>query len=1074
MSTKSSVTSVAASTSGSLDLTVGGKVFITLDVAPSVSLNLTGGTPTLKLSDGGVATYNAAASTAGALVFDYTVSAGQTSSALAITSASLNGATVNGGGTLDFTKATGVTLTASNEAHTQTGHVLIDTTAPTASIASATSPSGTDLGAGKTVTITVAFSEDVTVTGKPALTLNDGGSATYASGSGSTKLVFTYTVAAGQNTDDLSVTGVALPTGAAVQDAAGNAANFSGADGALPGSIVVDTAAPTVSSVSAPSGAYNAAKVVPITVTFDEAVKVTGTPVLKLNDGGTAKYVSGSGSDALVFDYTVASGQNTAALEPAGITLSGGTIKDLAGNAASLGGAATTLTVTGSGTAVIIDTTPPVVTEALADDTGASGTDNVTFDPTLAGTSDPNAVVTFTEGTRVLGTTTANASGAWTFLPTLAEGLVEGSNKVVASETDAAGNTGTASLTFTLQTIPPTISITSVNTSGGDDIDAGKTVTITVASSEPVTVTGTPALKLNDGGSATYVAAKSTASSLVFTYTVAAGQNTSALAVTGVALTGAAVTDAAGNAANFSGTYGVLAGPIVVDTKAPTVIGVSAPAGDYNAGKLVPISVTFSDPMTVTGAPVLALNDGGTATYDPTHSSGATLVFDYTVRQGQNALALEPSGITLGSATIKDIAGNAADLSGVATVLTPTGGTSVIIDTEVPLVTEALANNTGQAPNDTYDPTLTGVADPNATVIFTEGTKVLGTTTADASGDWTFLPTRAEGLVPGPNTVVASDTDAAGNTGTASLTFTLDTDNPTITAASVPTESASLKVGTVVPVTLTFNEKVYLSGSGTPSIALNNGATATYVSGKGTDNLVFDYTVTKGSTQNTTGLEVTGLNLPGTSLITDFGGNPVSFDAISVTCFMPGTLIRTPQGERAVETLAEGELVLTLDGSAQPVLWLGRQTISRSFADPLRVLPIRIAAGALADNMPVRDLLVSPDHALLVDGVLVQAGALVNGTSIRREEHVPTVFTYYHVELADHALLFAEGVPAESFVDNVDRLGFDNWDEHLARHPQGRSTAELPMPRAKSSRQVPAATRARLAGRAAGTTVAAA
>lgn len=184
-------------------------------------------------------------------------------------------------------------------------------------------------------------------------------------------------------------------------------------------------------------------------------------------------------------------------------------------------------------------------------------------------------------------------------------------------------------------------------------------------------------------------------------------------------------------------------------------------------------------------------------------------------------------------------------------------------------------------------------------------------------------------------------------------------------------------------------------------------------------------------------------------------------------CFMKGTRIATPDGEVAVETLKIGDLVLTAEGKAMPVRWIGRQTVSTIFADPLRVLPIRITAGALGENLPVRDLLVSPDHALLVDGVLIHAGALVNGTTIRRESDVPTTFTYYHVELADHSLILAEGVPAETFVDNVDRLAFDNWEEHEALYGDLPPIPELELPRAKAQRQVPMATRQRLAARAA-------
>ena len=190
-------------------------------------------------------------------------------------------------------------------------------------------------------------------------------------------------------------------------------------------------------------------------------------------------------------------------------------------------------------------------------------------------------------------------------------------------------------------------------------------------------------------------------------------------------------------------------------------------------------------------------------------------------------------------------------------------------------------------------------------------------------------------------------------------------------------------------------------------------------------------------------------------------------------CFMPGTMVSTPNGEVAVETLKAGDLVLNTEGAAVSVRWLGRQTVSTVFSDPLRVLPIRVAAGAIDENVPSRDLLVSPDHALFIGGVLVHAAALVNGTSVTRETGVPQTFTYYHVETADHSLILAENTPAETFIDNVDRMAFDNWKEHEALG-EGEPLVEMSYPRAKSHRQVPTAIRRQLAVRAAAIAVKAA
>jgi hypothetical protein len=201
-------------------------------------------------------------------------------------------------------------------------------------------------------------------------------------------------------------------------------------------------------------------------------------------------------------------------------------------------------------------------------------------------------------------------------------------------------------------------------------------------------------------------------------------------------------------------------------------------------------------------------------------------------------------------------------------------------------------------------------------------------------------------------------------------------------------------------------------------------------------------------------------------------GNITPVTTNDFTCYCGGTLILTDRGEVPVEDLAIGDTVVTADGGRQPVRWIGHRTIRTQggrylFADPLLVNPIRIRAGALGENLPKRDLRVSPEHAILFGDILVQAGALVNDVSILREDRLPEVLTYYHIELAEHAMLLAEGVAAESFVDNVTRLSFDNGAEREALFGRARPfIVEMAYPRAQSYRQVPPAIHAALMDRA--------
>lgn len=236
-------------------------------------------------------------------------------------------------------------------------------------------------------------------------------------------------------------------------------------------------------------------------------------------------------------------------------------------------------------------------------------------------------------------------------------------------------------------------------------------------------------------------------------------------------------------------------------------------------------------------------------------------------------------------------------------------------------------------------------------------------------------------------------------------------------------------------------------------------ATATDTDGDG----VIDLTVTTVTTDvdgdGNVDLITTSTTVP------DVDGDGVPETVTDVICFLTGTQILTEKGYRSVEELAIGDVVQTADGEMKPVKWIGYQTCEPSkVASTLDSYPVLIKTGALGNNLPHRDLYVSPNHSMLVDELLINAGALTNGVSIVTTEPDKT-YVYYHVELEDHALLVAEGTAAESYLpQKEDRLGYDNGAEYEKLYPQGSKLMLWPMdyPRISSKSKVPGYVKQRL------------
>jgi hypothetical protein len=204
----------------------------------------------------------------------------------------------------------------------------------------------------------------------------------------------------------------------------------------------------------------------------------------------------------------------------------------------------------------------------------------------------------------------------------------------------------------------------------------------------------------------------------------------------------------------------------------------------------------------------------------------------------------------------------------------------------------------------------------------------------------------------------------------------------------------------------------------------------------------------------------------GGNAFANVGGKGTINGPLPVPCYCPGTRIRTIDGEKCVEMLEIGDEVTTASGVARPIKWIGRRSYGGRFIRGDKdILPICIHAGALDENVPKRDLWVSPHHAMYLDGILIEAKDLVNGASIVQAKHVEKV-EYFHVELDTHDVIVAEGAPSETYLDDDNRLMFHNAQDYDARY---RNVAVAPghycAPRLEDGYEVEAV-RQRIAGRA--------
>lgn len=632
-------------------------------------------------------------------------------------------------------------LSGSGGARTDTDFISIDVRQPNPTIVgvnSATPDGGYKVG--DSVSIIVTFDQAVVVSGgTPTLLLETGlidRNAVYVSGSGTSTLVFSYVVQAGDRSADLdyvsssalslngsSISAASLGLQAVLTLPAAGAANSLGANAAL----VIDGVAPVINSVSVPAnGTYVAGQNLDFTVNFSEGVFVDttgGIPriAVTLDNGGTvfAQYLSGSGSNALVFRLVVASGHSDAdgILLGSSIQANGSTLRDAVGN--NINATLNNVSVTSG---VRVDALAPTVSSvSVPAGVPYNAGDTLTF---VVNTSEAVLVNGVPQLALDIGGTTVFAdfvagSGSSTlvFQYTVragdndADGIrVGGLSTNGATLRDAAGNAlelglnnvgGTSGVI--VDTLAPTPSaIVSLDPSPSN---AGS-VRYTVTFSE-----GVSGVDLSDFALVSTGTASGSLSDLqqidAHTYQVTVS-GISGTGTLGLDLNGSAtgIVDAAGNPIAGGLTGAVYA----IDRDAPTVTAVSVPPGGlHSVGDTLEFVVQTSEAVVVDGTPRLAIDMGGRTVYaDYAGGSGSTsLVFRYTVQAGDNdADGIQVSGLSASGGSLRDATGNALipSLNGVG------DSRGVLVDTRAPTATGVVR----------LDPSPTGADTLNFLVTFDE------------------------------------------------------------------------------------------------------------------------------------------------------------------------------------------------------------------------------------------------------------------------------------------------------------------------------------------------------------------
>ncbi|HPV43407.1 MAG TPA: hypothetical protein PKX40_19665 [Spirochaetota bacterium] len=872
-------------TSSSANGTYGTGAAIDVTVNFNKSVTLSGGLLNVTLDTGDVVSVSAGSYPASVFTGTYTVSAGQTSADLNATGVALSAGTLRDSVPSNPNNAD-LTLPSSNLANNKA--IVIDGVAPViTSITSSTSDGR--YGVGTAVNVQINFSKNVTLAGGTLdVTLDTGDVLSIGTISDTNVANATYTVGSGDTSADLNVTNVALSAGT-LRDSGSVPNSPNNAVLSLPASnladnkaIVIDTTAPTITSVTSSSGdgTYGIGTAIDITVNFSEPVILSGTLNVTLDTGDVISVSAGSyPASQLTGTYTVGTGDSSPDLNATSpLSLAGTIVDSCNSNPNSLA----SLAIPGGQNIanlknIVVNSSQPTITSITSSkDDGRYGigtTINVTvnFSETvdLAGgtldvTLDTGDVISITEfsnsatasATYTVGSGDTSADLTATNIAlnggTLKQHAAPNNNVVVS----LPGSNFSTKNIIVDTTAPTIISVTSSTANGTYGADA--TINVTVNFSEAVTLSGGALnVTLNTGNVISVSAGSYPASQLTGTYTVTAGQSNADLnADTPLALTGTIV-DSCDQNANSLASLNVPGGQnlgdnknIVIDGVAPVISSITSSTsnGTYGAGATIDVTVNFSKNVTLSGGNLNVTLDTGTVVAIAPFTNSNTASGTYTVSAGQTSADLNATNLALSAGTLLDTVANNPNNANLALPGSNLANNkAIVIDGVIPVISSI----TSSASNGTYGAGAT----IDVTVNFSKNVTLSGgnlNVTLDTGTVVAIAPFTNSNTASGTYTVSAGQTSADLNATSLALSagtlrdtvpnnpnnvdLTLPSSNlannkaividavaPVISSITSSTTNGTYGIGANIDVTVNFSKNVTLSG-GNLNVTLDTGA----------------------------------------------------------------------------------------------------------------------------------------------------------------------------------------------------------------------------------------------------------